>query len=79
MNKVQNLKIIKLKYKGKRFYVIEQNEIVCLPGFRFKADGKDYIVINKDIPKWKRQFELHRLITGRGLRDPRTGWKVRHL
>lgn len=60
-----------IKYRGRKFYLTENN-ISFMPGFRFKANGLDIISINKNLSKRDKQLQLHRLITGRGLRDIRS-------
>lgn len=56
------------KYKGKVYWVFEANLSKALPGVRYIRHGITAIMINKNLDLKKRSLELHRLITGRGLR-----------
>ena len=75
MNKniIKNCKVI--KYKGKKFYLIENN-LNFIPGFLFKTPmGKDIISLNRDLSPRHKQLEFHRLLTGRGIRNIKGGVK----
>lgn len=56
------------KYRGQKFLLTE-NPLDFIPGFRIKKDGIILISISKYLPVSKRNLELHRLITKRGLRN----------
>lgn len=55
------------KYKGHKF-MFDENNFDFLTGFRAKRNGIILVSINKNLSGRKRTLELHRLITGRGLR-----------
>lgn len=64
--------MIKLKYKGKNYKVIEsQLSLKGLPGIREVINGVTLIILYNSLKGYKRNLEIHRLITGRGLRDIR--------
>lgn len=65
------------KYKGEIYHVAEANDLPVLPGVRFKGQGVTILLLDKNLPFRKKQLELHRLLTGRGLRDIRTNKKVK--
>lgn len=58
------------KYRGQKFLLTE-NQLDFIPGFRIRKDGIILISISKCLPIDKRNLELHRLITKRGLRNMR--------
>lgn len=66
----------KVKYRGKQ-YILTENKFNFVPGFIYNYKGLNIVSVSRNLPKWKRQLELHRLITGRGLRDIRTGKPLR--
>jgi hypothetical protein len=76
MSKVLTKEYKVTKYKGKRFYLVE-NSLGFIPGYRFKCHGISIISINKDLSNRDKQLQLHRLLNGRGLRDVRSGKPVK--
>jgi len=66
----------RLKYKGQKFIIVEAEMKSKLPGLRTKRYGVNRVLLNKDLGERTKQLELHRLLTGRGLRDIRTKRKV---
>lgn len=69
MNKT---KYVSFKYRGQKFR-FAKNELDFIPGFRVKRNGIVLvsIYIYKGLSERKKSLELHRLITGRGLRNMR--------
>lgn len=63
--------ILIFKYKKKIYYVF-LSDFCKAPGIKFNHNGLTIISLNKNLPKWKRQLELHRLIKGRRLKDIKT-------
>lgn len=57
-------------YNGKKFMLTE-NTIKSIPGYLFKVNKVNCISVNKDLSERKKLLVVHRLITGRGLRDMR--------
>jgi hypothetical protein len=58
------------KYKG-RNYALFQTELECLPGFKWIPGDRniEYLTVNSKLSCRQKQLWIHRLITGRGLRD----------
>lgn len=58
---IENLKYKKIKYKGMKFYILE-NPLRNINGFRVKIDGITFIYINKNMQASKKSKALHRFI-----------------
>jgi hypothetical protein len=56
------------KYKGQK-YMLTENRFDFVPGFKTKRNGFMLVSINENLSSRKKSLELHRLITGRSLRN----------
>ncbi|WP_026883465.1 hypothetical protein [Clostridium akagii] len=60
----------KVKYKGRKYRIVESQLFLDgLSGVRITRNGVTLIILSKHLEDYKRNLELHRLITGRGLRN----------
>lgn len=56
------------KYKGKVFMLSEFTSTI-INACRMSVDGIEAIAINKELSKRNRMLLIHRLVTGRGVRQ----------
>jgi hypothetical protein len=74
---LNNILKYEFKYRGRKFVVLQKQKAANINGVRFDIHDITSIVINNNLQSRQKQLLVHKLITGRRIKDFNNKGKAR--
>jgi hypothetical protein len=74
---LNNILKYEFKYRGRKFVVLQKQKAANINGVRFDIHDITSIVINNNLQSREKQLLVHKLITGRRIKDFNNKGKAR--